>query len=354
MSSVLDTQKVRENFRRISRVGTRVAVVTMPVHAILLGSVDQPVWRWSAAAGFVLIALSGFIGNSRRFAVFLAALLGCILVILAHQSLIALSFGRSVGATLPLLCLLPLVAVSGRIDVREKWVIAVAIGAGIVTLDLLSRDMRGSLPPVPAEFLRAMNWGVVTLVVTGLTYHYFALVTVQQSALQLQAMTDPLTKLANRRHVESEGGRLAQRTRGMGQSLLVMLCDIDHFKSINDRFGHDVGDKTLERVAETIRLVVRQTDIAARWGGEEFLILLPGIESDHAMLTAERMRRKLAGVSIPVKGQHINITVTIGATALGPHESLEAAIARADRSLYEGKVAGRNRVILAPAPTGRG
>jgi len=63
MSSVLDTQKVRENFRRISRVGTRVAVVTMPVHAILLGSVDQPVWRWSAAAGFVLIALSGFMGS---------------------------------------------------------------------------------------------------------------------------------------------------------------------------------------------------------------------------------------------------------------------------------------------------
>lgn len=128
-------------------------------------------------------------------------------------------------------------------------------------------------------------------------------------------------------------------------SLAVMACDIDHFKDVNDTHGHLVGDRVLRLVASALRSQVRGSDVLVRWGGEEFLLLLPTCDADAAVAKAEQVRAAVAEASDPSAGQ---VTVSVGLAMLWPDEDAQSVVRRADEALYRAKRGGRNRVERAP------
>jgi len=170
------------------------------------------------------------------------------------------------------------------------------------------------------------------------------------SKLLTLAHTDPLTGLSNRRLFDLTAEREVARARRQRESICVLMLDVDHFKRVNDQHGHDAGDRVLRALAGTAQQMLRETDLLARFGGEEFVALLPNTALESARTVAERLRVKLGELRIP-NGQQapIQITVSIGVAQLG-HFDLDDALKDADRALYLAKNSGRNQVQLAPLP----
>jgi diguanylate cyclase (GGDEF)-like protein len=167
--------------------------------------------------------------------------------------------------------------------------------------------------------------------------------------LAVQAHTDPLTGLHNRRSFEELARREFALAARNGSPMSLLLFDIDHFKHVNDSYGHDVGDKVLQSVAKLAKQELRGHDVLARFGGEEFIALLPSLTQDDAYLVAERLRACLAQCRIAVDDStEISITISVGLSrhTLGPGD-LGVMIKAADKALYQAKKQGRNRVCVA-------
>ena len=156
------------------------------------------------------------------------------------------------------------------------------------------------------------------------------------------ASTDALTKLMNRMSGDTTLRREFSRVSRAGSDLSVILADIDHFKSINDRYGHPVGDEILVGTARVIRETVREHDFVCRWGGEEFLLILPDTDLDDAARLGERIR---AAVEAQENTTAAPVTVCAGVAAVREVDTTESVVARADAALYRAKEAGRNRVV---------
>lgn len=173
---------------------------------------------------------------------------------------------------------------------------------------------------------------------------------VLQEALRIQATTDPLTGLNNRREYEKRFSYELARARREGQDLSLVILDLDFFKRVNDTYGHAGGDEVLRRVAQLCHKQFRVVDIAGRLGGEEFVVLMPGTALQEAGEVALRFLRVLEGTDIVFEGQTLRVQATAGVAQLLSHEDeLEALLQRADQALYAGKQTGRNRVMLAQA-----
>jgi diguanylate cyclase (GGDEF)-like protein len=168
----------------------------------------------------------------------------------------------------------------------------------------------------------------------------------EAEALRL-ATIDPLTGAYNRRTFHEIAERELSRVRRAGQPLSIVMIDIDHFRQVNETHGHRVGDAVLARVAESIGTALRKEDMLVRYGGEEFLVLLPDVPGPGAVVVAGRIRRTVANESIEVEGIAFPVTVSLGVAARldeGP-ESIEGLLARADSALALAKERGRNRVV---------
>jgi len=165
-----------------------------------------------------------------------------------------------------------------------------------------------------------------------------------QTAFRL-ARTDALTGVANRRRLEEELESLWSQTTRYGHRYSLVLCDIDWFKAYNDHFGHLAGDDALRHVARTIQAELRRGDTLYRFGGEEFLVVLPEQHAAEASRVAERLRRAVEDTGLPTPAGNGVVTISIGVAALSASdESVESWLVRADRALYRAKEKGRNRV----------
>ena len=169
-----------------------------------------------------------------------------------------------------------------------------------------------------------------------------------EAELQRQATTDPLTGLFNRRQYEMLFRRERERCARQGGSMVLGIADLDHFKQINDTHGHDLGDQALQHVAQIFTRALRHSDVVGRFGGEEFILLLPDTQMEQASVVVERLREELEATPLVAGGLTIRLTATFAITPVKVEdEGIEAIIRRADQGLYEGKRAGRNRVIAA-------
>ncbi len=219
-------------------------------------------------------------------------------------------------------------------------------GAGAVVGVLTERTARrkdGST--FPAEFsvaafrLQDRWWAVGT--VRDITERKRA----EELLLEL-ATTDGLTGLTNRRHFLERGRAELERARRTGHPVSCIMFDVDHFKKVNDTYGHDAGDAVLKTLARTARETLRGMDVLGRIGGEEFAAILPETDLEAALHAAERLRLAVASMNVEHDGRPLPVTVSLGvALSSGPDESLDDLLRRADQALYRAKQGGRNRVV---------
>ena len=169
-----------------------------------------------------------------------------------------------------------------------------------------------------------------------------------EAELKILATTDSLTGLSNRRHVLEIGSRIMETFRRYHRPLALLMLDIDHFKKINDAYGHTIGDHVLIQLADTLRSVLRSADLCGRFGGEEFVCLLPETSGPESLMLVERLRSTLSEQAVATEAGDVHFTVSIGLTVASPDDTnIDILIQRADRALYEAKRAGRNRVVSA-------
>jgi len=191
----------------------------------------------------------------------------------------------------------------------------------------------------------AIGTGVIVIILLG-----SHVISIRRHRRQLAhlANTDSLTGLPNRRHSYSLGKAAFEKAQEENRQLTVAVVDLDHFKSINDRFGHAGGDKVLQEFARVCRESIRSGDILGRWGGEEFLIVMPGASLEVALVALERLRTLALRIEIPSMGNGLQVCLSAGLAGLEPNiKTLDELIARGDAALYRAKKEGRDLVRIA-------
>ncbi len=278
------------------------------------------------------------------------ALLMIWIEVIGHATIGTLLIGWDAGFYYYLFLFIPAIVVGG--GRRTPVVLLSFLLVFYLGLHALARST-GPVQPLASDltvsFVHGFNVVVVFSMAALTANYYYNTVRRAERRLMKMATTDPLTGLFNRRSLIAQADASIRQGSADAQSTALVLGDIDHFKKVNDRYGHEAGDAILEQVAELLNSVARHGDIVARWGGEEFLIFLPATGLDSALILAERVREAVAAQALDHAGTSIPITMSLGVAELAPGEPLGAAIARADRGLYASKTDGRNRVSVGNA-----
>jgi diguanylate cyclase (GGDEF)-like protein len=269
--------------------------------------------------------------------------------VIGHALLATVLIGWGSGFHHYMLLLIPVTVVG---TIPQLWLKVAAVAAEVVAYVVLDLLLRQGTPPhpVPPAVLSSLyyfNMLGAMLFLAFLAGYYHHLIERAQAALRAMADTDPLTRLRNRRSVMKAIAHEESRMDRGHPHLSFVMCDIDHFKSINDTRGHDAGDQVLKAVSQVLASGVRDVDFLARWGGEEFLAVLPDTDGSAAALIAERLRVGVEALRIPLGADALALTLTLGVATVREGESAEHAIGRADAALYAGKRGGRNRVVSA-------
>jgi diguanylate cyclase (GGDEF)-like protein/PAS domain S-box-containing protein len=164
--------------------------------------------------------------------------------------------------------------------------------------------------------------------------------------LEHLALLDPLTGLPNRNHIEAELASRTSEMERMGIHFGLLFMDIDHFKLVNDTHGHDAGDKVLQMVANTLKATLRPYDMAGRWGGEEFVVVIRNVDENQLAHISSRYYRLIGSSSVTWESNELQVTVSMGATMANPDDTGGSLIQRADRLMYASKNNGRNRITM--------
>lgn len=265
--------------------------------------------------------------------------------VIVHAALGTILIGWDSGFHYYLLMFIPalFVTMSGK----RAILALVGLWSYYVGLDILMW-FTAPIQPISSDALLAVhlfNLSVVFSMFSYLSFFYLNMVLSAQRKLRRLATVDQLTGLFNRRH----GSHLAEKEIGRfqrgGHPVSFMLLDVDHFKSINDSYGHEIGDRILEKIGGLIPTQLRTQDLVARWGGEEFLVILPNTRIESALASAERVRNVLRGYDwTSVADVKQSVTISVGVSELGESDDMASVIRRADQALYRSKARGRDRV----------
>ena len=209
----------------------------------------------------------------------------------------------------------------------------------------IEKDESEALTPVRQTlYINLAICLVITIVVLMLTN---VSLTRYQRRIEEMAATDKLTGMLNRQAFDILMDKLMADSVRTPRPVSILMLDLDHFKWVNDQYGHAMGDRVLRRVAETLQHALRKSDIAVRWGDEEFLVVLDNCALDEARQIAEKIRERIAQTHVDVEGQPMVLSVSAGVSQLRGGEQPDQAIRRADSALYQAKDGGRNRVGVA-------
>ena len=270
--------------------------------------------------------------------------------VLVHSSVSTILLGWASGTHYFLLVFLPAVALSRspkQASMALTFLLFVYLG-----LDALSQVISPvyALDPWVATALRWLSISVV-FVMFGYTGRYYVEhVLLAERRLRQAATTDHLSGLSNRRHFLQLATTEMERSARYGEVLTLILADIDHFKQVNDLHGHPAGDSVIRHISSLLMAHLRSMDLVGRWGGEEFIILLPSTGLQGAAQLCERIRERVENTPCEVAdGVALTVTLSFGVHQLNLAGGLEQAIQRADAALYEAKRGGRNRVTVSRA-----
>ncbi len=274
--------------------------------------------------------------------------------IITHAALAVAFVGWNSGFGAYILWLVPLVFYSARWRLSAK--VSLSIGLTVAYVGVYVYAV--SVPPLVVidqahlTVTGIVNALVLFLVIAALAYVFRQAATTTESvltqanlALERQANTDPLTGLSNRRQMHDDLSQSVAQHGMHHTTFSVVIADIDDFKALNDYYGHEAGDLVLIQVARMMRGSLREQDRVARWGGEEFMILLADTGLDEAKVAAERLLAQIAVKPIDIDGQNLTVTLTMGVAEFDGESDPSACIKRADAALYLGKNSGKNQVV---------
>ena len=262
-----------------------------------------------------------------------------------HAVLAVMSLGWTSGFQYYLIPLITFMMFNDRARTRTVSIASAIVLAMFVSLQWLAPEQRQL--PIALEAFRYANLFIPFLMLGLLSYYFRLASTDVERKMTEIAQTDPLTGLLNRRRIEERLHEEAARFRARGTNFSVIMADVDRFKAINDEHGHAVGDRVLSGVASVFEHAVRAGDAVARWGGEEFLLLLPGTELPAAEDVALRLRATAERSLAELGGLPQALTLTFGVSSFASNPSVGACVKAADDALYRGKAEGRNRVVVA-------
>jgi diguanylate cyclase (GGDEF)-like protein len=344
-----DTEIIRTSFRKLVRSSVLVSAILVVAHGIVFFSLGAPAWKFSAILILGVAPLYYMTAQQRSFPVFLMDTLTLFAELFVYVTYMGAYLGPESGFHYLILVTIPIVMVAGRIGLRFKWFIV----AGVV-LFLLALESGVAVPVseklFPSQIVvgfHAFNIALVALVLGLGAQNHFIVMSEYQTLLTQQAYLDPLTGLLNRRALLETAEKSVTRARRLGSPFAVVIGDVDLFRQVNDQHGHATGDSVLRQVSALLQEMARGYDSVYRWGGEEFLIVLPDATLDDAAAIAERIRQQFSEKPLAVEKLALHITLTLGVAQLDGFESLEGTIHRADQALYLGKRQGRNQVVRA-------
>jgi diguanylate cyclase (GGDEF)-like protein len=259
-----------------------------------------------------------------------------------------------------LLAILPLVLMLGQFTFHPRQIAIIArvsLGA-LVAVNIIWWFARPDHSDTKLDLAQLIYIGGIVLITTRVAQIVSSIrYKLEQSRQELadalakmQAMAshDELTGLANRRHMQSLLEEEVKRVRRQEQPMTVAILDLDHFKHINDTYGHQVGDEVLRHFADLASTALREVDILARWGGEEFLLLCPASTDIHAITGLNRLRTLLQNSSLLPELPALKVTFSAGVAHYMDGEAIKETIARADKALYQAKANGRDRIVQSP------
>jgi diguanylate cyclase (GGDEF)-like protein len=248
--------------------------------------------------------------------------------------------------SLPSLWMLLLIPAVAIVFLSPTWKTTIVVG------------MLGFILIILSEFLfhqrQMLYQDIVYLIMTGIlewiifTVIAFFQIKTARVIIELGnfVLTDPLTGIYNRRYLELYMEKIIPLSQEQEQTMTLIMFDIDHFKKINDTYGHHAGDMVLQKIVRVIKGVIRHSDVFVRIGGEEFIILLPNCSLEHGIKLAERIRKTVENTKFIYKGIRIFVTISIGVTEYTEGQDLEKFLEKADQALYQAKEMGRNKVVL--------
>lgn len=334
----------RPQFWQLAMRCTQIAGMVDVAFFVLFLSLGSPILAWVNVISVALYAGAYYALKFRRNRLAVGLIWA---EVLGHAALGVIMIGWASGFHYYLLMFIPAICVSAS---RLWAVIALSVlWAYYVLLSVFTWYIE-PIQPIPSgalELVHLFNLTVVFAMFSYLARFYLNTVVRAQRKLREMATTDSLTGLLNRRHMKHLAEHELARFERSARPSSFLLLDADHFKTINDTHGHEVGDQVLIGLAQVIGNELRSQDLLARWGGEEFLILLPETDAESARVIAERIRVSLASfpwsdmVNVP-----LNVTLSAGVSELRPGDDLNTVISRADTALYRGKEGGRDRVEL--------
>jgi len=311
------------------------------VYVLFFWAVGAPLLVWVNLGSLLVFAAVRYLLRLRRLR------LAVTLLWLENLPFVAfgtLMLGWNSGFHYALVLIVPLVALTGsRRQVAGFTSLLLLL---LLALEVLQREI-GPLAPIPASQLILLNWfnlAILVLVLSVLTTLFRRKIADAERSLLALATADPLTGLHNRHYFEKAWSLAwAQQRRAKG-TLCLLMVDLDHFKQLNDTHGHQAGDRMLIECGRIFGEAVRDIDTLARWGGEEFALLLPGANLSQSMVVAERMRVGIEALVVIHQGTELRCTASVGLTEMLPADTLDQMIMRADQALYTSKMAGRNCV----------
>ena len=301
----------------------------------------------AAAVVFIIIRITMVIGrSSRTHKVASAMLISSLMILMVY---LVISGGKAHTGPLWMLILPPVTLFLNGLR-RGIFMLAgflVVVGYLLFASDMTFIDQTYSL-----EFKKRLVYVFFTMIYLSGVYEYsrqktYTEIQTLREKFEYQATYDPLTQMLNRRGMKQSVTTELARAERQSSVTSVILMDLDRFKSVNDTYGHDAGDDVLKATADLIQQTIRQQDLVARWGGEEFLLVLPDTQQDNAVVLAEKIRHAIAETNIPTGKHSINITASFGVSQTLESNGFEKAISLADKALYCAKSDGRNRVELA-------
>lgn len=337
---------------RFRVVTHHIYIFSFAVHAVLMGLFLF--LRADVLAAYNLVSCSVFALCLRmnRTARYPTAFLIAVVEVVVHSTLCVLFIGWETGFHYFILAIIPFCIVVPGLSLPRKTLTAVALVAVYAVVYVLAAQIPAqyALSDTIVLMLKYANL-VLTFAAFSFLVHFLSQASEESERRVTEASrTDYLTGVLNRRGMAERLEAARATAMRSAQQLSVIIGDLDHFKQVNDRYGHNCGDQVLVEATECLRTPLRNGDVVSRWGGEEFLILLPDTSASGARTVGEKLLQSFRASKFVCSTVQFSMTITLGAATFRGNESVETLIGRADRALYSGKQSGRDRLVRDEEP----